>query len=142
MQEQKFTKPSNSGMQEGDQPRMPSIEDILKGANRQQRREYARKTKNLTPEQKAELDRKIVESNVAGGVTKAWNKAISLAVIRGADFMTEKIYTDYLSKIDEHGISGKERDKRIEKFLSDMRLGYANLLARQEKQGQAQEKEK
>ena len=142
MQDQKFTKPSNSGMQEGDQPRMGSIQDVLKRANRQQRREYERKTKKLTPEQKAELDRKIIEGNVSGGVTKAWNNAITLAVIQGMDFMTEKIYADYLSKIDEKGINNKERDKRIEQFLSDMRLGYTNLLARKEKQKQAQESAK
>ena len=142
MQTEKNTKPSNSGMQEGDQPRMESIKDVLKRANRQQRREYERKTKGLTPEQKAELDRKIVEGNVAGGVTKAWNKAITMAMIQGVDFMTEKVYTDYISKIDESGIGKHERDKRIEQFLSDMRLGYANLLARREKQKQASESEK
>lgn len=142
MQTEKNTKPSNSGMQEGDQPRMESIEDVLKRANRQQRREYERKTKGLTPEQKAELDRKIVEGNVSGGVTKAWNKAIAGAINYGADFVTEKIYTDYISKIDEAGIGKHERDKRIEQFLSDMRLGYANLLARREKQKQASEPEK
>ena len=142
MQTEKNTKPSNSGMQEGDQPSMASIEDVLKRANRQQRREYERKTKGLTPEQKAELDRKIVESNVSGGVTKAWNKAITMAMIQGVDFMTEKVYTDYISKIDEAGIGKHERDKRIEQFLSDMRLGYANLLARREKQKQASESEK
>ena len=139
MQTEKFTKPSNSGMQEGDQPRMESIEDVLKRANRRQRREYERKTKGLTQEQKAELDRKIVEGNVSGGVTKAWNKAIAGAINYGADFVTEKIYTDYISKIDEAGIGKHERDKRIEQFLSDMRLGYANLLARREKQKQASE---
>ena len=142
MQKEKFTKPSESGMQEGDQPRMQSIEDVLSRANRQQRREYERKTKNLTPEQKAELDRKIVEGNVSGGVTKAWNKAIASAMSFGVDFMTEKVYTDYISKIDESGIGKHERDKRIEQFLSDMRLGYANLLARREKQKQAAESEK
>jgi len=142
MQTEKNTKPSNSGMQEGDQPRMESIEDVLKRANRQQRREYERKTKNLTPEQKAELDRKIVEGNVSSGVTKAWNKAIASAMSYGIDFMTEKVYTDYISKIDESGIGKHERDKRIERFLSDMRLGYANLLARREKQKQASESEK
>ena len=142
MQTEKNTKPSNSGMQEGDQPRMPSIEDVLGRANRQQRREYERKTKNLTPEQKAELDRKIIEGNVSGGITKAWNKAIASATIAGIDFFTEKVYTDYISKIDESGIGKHERDKRIEKFLSDMRLGYANLLARREKQKQASESEK
>ena len=142
MQTEKFTKPSNSGMREGDQPRMESIEDVLKRANRQQRREYERKTKGLTPEQRAELDRKIVEGNVSGGVTKAWNKAITMAMIQGMDFMTEKVYTDYISKIDESGIGKHERDKRIEQFLSDMRLGYANLLARREKQKQAAESEK
>mgnify|MGYP001227076863 FL=1 len=142
MQTEKNTKPSNSGMQEGDQPRMASIDDVLKRANRQQRREYERKTKGLTPEQKAELDRKIVEGNVSGGVTKAWNKAIAGAINYGADFVTEKIYTDYISKIDEAGIGKHERDKRIEQFLSDMRLGYANLLARREKQKQASEPEK
>ena len=142
MQTEKFTKPSNSGTQEGDQPRMESIEDVLKRANRQQRREYERKTKGLTPEQKAELDRKIVEGNVSGGVTKAWNKAIAGAINYGADFVTEKIYTDYISKIDEAGIGKHERDKRVEQFLSDMRLGYANLLARREKQKQASEPEK
>ena len=56
--------------------------------------------------------------------------------------MTEKIYTDYISKIDEAGIGKHERDKRVEQFLSDMRLGYANLLARREKQKQASEPEK
>ena len=142
MQTEKFTKPSNSGMQEGDQPRMASIEDVLKRANRQQRREYERKTKGLTPEQKAELDRKIVEGNVSGGVTKAWNKAIASAMSYGIDFMTEKVYTDYISKIDEAGIGKHERDKRIEQFLSDMRLGYTNLLSRREKQKQAAESEK
>lgn len=142
MQTEKFTKPSNSGMQEGDQPRMESIEDVLKRANRQQRREYERKTKGLTPEQKAELDRKIVEGNVSGGVTKAWNKAIAGAINYGADFVTEKIYTDYISKIDEAGIGKHERDKRVEQFLSDMRLGYANLISRREKQKQAAESEK
>lgn len=142
MQTEKFTKPSNSGMQEGDQPRMASIDDVLKRANRQQRREYERNTKGLTPEQKAELDRKIIEGNVSGGVTKAWNKAIAGAINYGADFMTEKIYTDYISKIDEAGIGKHERDKRIEQFLSDMRLGYTNLLARREKQKQAAESEK
>ena len=139
MQKEKFTKPSESGMQDGDQPRMPSIEDVLSRANRQQRREYERKTKNLTPEQKAELDRKIIEGNVAGGVTQSWNKAITMAMIHGMDFMTEKVYTDYISKIDENGIGKHERDKRIEQFLSYMRLGYANLLARREKQKQAAE---
>ena len=137
MQKEKLTKPSESGMKDGDQPRMPSIEDVLSRANRQQRREYERKTKNLTLEQKAELDRKIVEGNVSGGVTKAWNKAIASATIAGIDFFTEKVYTDYISKIDEAGIGKHERDKRIEQFLSDMRLGYANLLARREKQKQA-----
>ena len=142
MQQVMFTKPSNSGMQEGDQPRMESIEDVLKRANRQQRREYERKTKGLTPEQKAELDRKIVEGNVSGGVTKAWNKAIAGAINYGADFVTDKIYTDYISKIDESGIGKHERDKRIEQFLSDMRLGYTNLLSRREKQKQSSESEK
>ena len=142
MQTEKNTKPSESGMQEGDQPRMESVEDVLKRANRQQRREYERKTKGLTPEQKAELDRKIVEGNVSGGVTKAWNKAIAGAINYGADFVTEEIYTDYISKIDEAGIGKHERDKRVEQFLSDMRLGYANLLARREKQKQASEPEK
>jgi len=126
-------------MQEGDQPRMASIEDVLKRANRQQRREYERKTKGLTDEQKAELDRKIVEGNVSGGVTKAWNKAIASAMSYGIDFMTEKVYTDYISKIDEAGIGKHERDKRVEQFLSDMRLGYTNLLSRREKQKQAAE---
>ena len=142
MQKEKFTKPSESGMKDGDQPRMQSIEDVLSRANRQQRREYERKTKNLTPEQKAELDRKIIEGNVSGGVTKAWNKTIASATIAGIDFFTEKVYTDYISKIDESGIGKHERDKRIEQFLSDMRLGYANLLARREKQKQAAESEK
>ena len=142
MQTEKNTKPSNSGMQEGDQPRMASIDDVLKRANRQQRREYERKTKNLTPEQKAELDRKIIEGNVSGGVTKAWNKAIASATIAGIDFFTEKVYTDYISKIDESGIGKHERDKRVEKFLSDMRLGYANLISRREKQKQSAESEK
>jgi len=126
-------------MQEGDQPRMASIEDVLKRANRQQRREYERETKGLTDEQKAELDRKIVEGNVSGGVTKAWNKAIASAMSYGIDFMTEKVYTDYISKIDEAGIGKHERDKRVEQFLSDMRLGYTNLLSRREKQKQAAE---
>jgi hypothetical protein len=139
MQTEKNTKPSNSGMQEGDQPRMASIEDVLKRANRRQRREYERKTKGLTDEQKAELDRKIVEGNVSGGVTKAWNKAIASAMSYGIDFMTEKVYTDYISKIDEAGIGKHERDKRVEQFLSDMRLGYTNLLSRREKQKQAAE---
>ena len=139
MQTEKNTKPSNSGMQEGDQPRMASIEDVLKRANRQQRREYERETKGLTDEQKAELDRKIVEGNVSGGVTKAWNKAIASAMSYGIDFMTEKVYTDYISKIDEAGIGKHERDKRVEQFLSDMRLGYTNLLSRREKQKQAAE---
>ena len=142
MQTEKNTKPSNSGMQEGDQPRMASIDDVLKRANRQQCREYERKTKNLTPEQKAELDRKIIEGNVSGGVTKAWNKAIASATIAGIDFFTEKVYTDYISKIDESGIGKHERDKRVEKFLSDMRLGYANLISRREKQKQSAESEK
>lgn len=142
MQQVMFTKPSESGMQEGDQPRMESIEDVLKRANRQQRREYERKVKGLTPEQKAELDRKIVEGNVSGGVTKAWNKAIASAMSYGIDFMTEKVYTDYISKIDESGIGKHERDKRIEQLLSDMRLGYANLISRREKQKQASESEK
>ena len=142
MQKEKFTKPSESGIQDGDQPRMPSIDDVLSRANRRKRREYERKTKNLAPEQKAELDRKIIEGNVSGGVTKAWNKAIASATIAGIDFFTEKVYTDYISKIDESGIGKHERDKRIEQFLSDMRLGYANLLARREKQKQASESEK
>lgn len=140
MQTEKNTKPSNSGMQEGDQPRMASIEDVLKRANRQQRREYERKTKGLTPEQKAELDRKIVEGNVSGGVTKAWNKAITLATIAGIDFCTEKLYTDYISKIDEEGISKKDREKLIEKMLSDWRSAYLKLVIRKEKQKQAQDK--
>ena len=142
MQTEKNTKPSNSGMQEGDQPRMASIEDVLKRANRQQRREYERKTKGLTPEQKAELDRKIIEANVSGGVTKAWNKAIAGAVNFGADFMTEKVYTDYISKIDEDGISKKDREKLIEKMLSDWRSAYLQLVIRREKQKQASESEK
>ena len=142
MQTEKNTKPSNSGMQEGDQPKLKTLEDVKVGMNRQQRREYERKTKGLTPEQKAELDRKIVEGNISGGVTKAWNKAITMAMIQGMDFMAEKVYTDYISKIDEAGIGKHERDKRIEQFLSDMRLGYANLLARREKQKQASESEK
>lgn len=139
MQTEKFTKPSNSGMQEGDQPKLKSLEDIKAGMNRQQRRDYDRKSKGLTPEQKAELDRAIVEGNVSSGVTKAWNKAIAGAINYGVDFFTEKVYTDYISKIDEHGISKHEREKRIEQFLSDMRLGYASLLARREKQKQAAE---
>ena len=142
MQTEKFTKPSESGMQEGDQPKLKTLEDVKAGMNRQQRREYERKTKGLTPEQKAELDRKIVEGNVSSGVTKAWNKAIASAMSYGIDFMTEKVYTDYISKIDESGIGKHERDKRIERFLSDMRLGYANLLSRREKQKQASESEK
>ena len=142
MQTEKNTKPSNRGMQGGDQPTLKALEDVKAGMNRQQRREYERKTKGLTDEQKAELDRKIVEGNVSGGVTKAWNKAIASAMSYGIDFMTEKVYTDYISKIDEAGIGKHERDKRIEQFLSDMRLGYANLLARREKQKQASEPEK
>lgn len=141
MQTEKFTKPSESGMQEGDQPRMESIEDVLKRANRQQRREYERKTKGLTPEQKAELDRKIVEGNVSGGVTKAWNKAITLATIAGIDFCTEQLYTDYISKIDEEGISKKDREKLIEKMLSDWRSAYLQLVIKREKQKQAAEAE-
>ena len=141
MQTEKNTKPSNSGMQEGDQPRMAPIDDVLKRANRQQRREYERKTKGLTPEQKAELDRKIVEGNVSGGVTKAWNKAITLATIAGIDFCTEKLYTDYISKIDEEGISKKDREKLIEKMLSDWRSAYLQLVIKREKQKQDSESE-
>ena len=139
MQTEKNTKPSNSGMQEGDQPRMAPIDDVLKRANRQQRREYERKTKGLAPEQKAELDRKIVEGNVSGGVTKAWNKAITLATIAGIDFCTEKLYTDYISKIDEEGISKKDREKLIEKMLSDWRSAYLQLVIKREKQKQDSE---
>jgi hypothetical protein len=128
-------------MQEGDQPRMESIEDVLKRANRQQRREYERKTKGLTPEQKAELDRKIIEGNVSGGVTKAWNKAITLATIAGIDFCTEKLYTDYISKIDEEGISKKDREMLIEKMLSDWRSAYLQLVIKREKQKQDSESE-
>ena len=141
MSKEKFTKPSNSGMQDSDKPRFDSVQDVLKNANRQQRRAYERKTKGMTAEQKAELDKKIVEGNVTNGITKAWNRAISLATIRGIDFFTEKVFTDYVSKIDEKGISNKERDKRIEAFLSDMRIGYANLMARREREAQAVEKE-
>jgi hypothetical protein len=141
MQTEKFTKPSNSGMQEGDQPRMAPIDDVLKRANRQQRREYERKIKGLTPEQKAELDKQIVQGNVSGSVTKAWNKAITLATIAGIDFCTEKLYTDYISKIDEEGISKKDREKLIEKMLSDWRSAYLQLVIKREKQKQDSESE-
>lgn len=139
---EKNTKPSNSGMQEGDKPKFQSFEDVKAGMNRQQRRAYDKKAKGLTEEQLAELNKKIVEGNIASGVTKSWNKAIAGAVNYGIDFFTEKVYTDYISKIDEHGISKHEREKRIEQFLSDMRLGYASLLSRREKQKQAAESEK
>ena len=141
MQTEKNTKPSNSGMQEGDQPKLKTLEDVKAGMNRQQRRDYERKTKGLTDEQKAELDRKIIEGNVASGVTKAWNKAITLATIAGIDFCTEKLYTDYISKIDEEGISKKDREKLIEKMLSDWRSAYLQLVIKREKQKQDSESE-
>ena len=142
MQTEKFTKPSNSGMQEGEQPKFQSFEDVKKGMNRQQRRAYDKKAKGLTEEQLAELNKKIVEGNIASGVTKSWNNAITLATIAGIDFCTEKLYTDYISKIDENGISKKDRDALIEKMLSDWRSAYLQLVIRKEKQKQASEAEK
>lgn len=142
MQTEKFTKPSNSGMQEGDQPKFQSFEDVKKGMNRQQRRAYDKKARGLTAEQLAELDKKIVEGNVTSGVTSSWNKAITLATIAGIDFCTEKLYTDYISKIDEEGISKKDREKLIEKMLSDWRSAYLQLVIKREKQKQAIEAEK
>ena len=142
MQEEKFTKPSNSGIQEGDQPKFQSLEDVKKGMNRQQRRAYDKKAKGLTEEQLAELNKKIVEGNIASGVTKSWNNAITLATIAGIDFCTEKLYTDYISKIDEEGISKKDREKLIEKMLSDWRSAYLQLVIKREKQKQASEAEK
>ena len=139
MQTEKFTKPSNSGMQEGDQPKFQSFEDVKKGMNRQQRRAYDKKAKGLTEEQLAELNKKIVEGNISSGVTKSWNKAITIATIAGIDFCTEKLYTDYISKIDEEGISRKDREKLIEKMLSDWRSAYLQLVIRREKQKQAAE---
>ena len=142
MRTEKFTTPSNSGMQDGDQPKFQSFEDVKAGMNRQQRRAYDKKAKGLTPEQKAELDKQIIEGNIASGVTKSWNKAITLATIAGIDFCTEKLYTDYISRIDEEGISKKDRDKLIEKMLSDWRSAYLQLVIRKEKQKQAVESEK
>lgn len=142
MQTEKFTRPSNSGMQDGDQPKFQSFEDVKAGMNRQQRRAYNKKAKGLTEEQLAELNKKIVEGNIASGVTKAWNKAITLATIAGVDFCTEKLYTDYISKIDEDGISKKDREKLIEKMLSDWRSAYLKLVIRKEKQKQSVESEK
>ena len=142
MQTEKFTTPSNSGMQEGDQPKFQSFEDVKAGMNRQQRRAYDKKAKGLTEEQLAELNKQIVEGNIASGITKSWNNAIALATIRGIDFCTEKLYTDYISKIDEEGISKKDRDKLIEKMLSDWRSAYLQLVIRKEKQKQASESEK
>lgn len=142
MQEEKFTKPSNSGIQEGDKPKFQSFEDVKKGMNRQQRRAYDKKSKGLTEEQLAELNKKIVEGNISSGVTKSWNNAITLATIAGIDFCTEKLYTDYISKIDENGISKKDRDAIIEKMLSDWRSAYLKLVIRKEKQKQSAESEK
>jgi len=142
MQTGKFTKPSNSGMQEGDQPKFQSFEDVKKGMNRQQRRAYDKKAKGLTEEQLAELNKQIIEGNIASGVTKSWNNAITLATIAGIDFCTEKLYTDYISKIDENGISKKDRDALIEKMLSDWRSAYLKLVIRKEKQKQSAESEK
>ena len=142
MQREKFTTPSNSGMQEGDQPKFQSFENVKAGMNRQQRRAYDKKAKGLTEEQLAELNKKIVEGNIASGITKSWNNAIALATIAGIDFCTEKLYTDYISKIDEEGISKKDRDKLIEKMLSDWRSAYLQLVIRKEKQKQASESEK
>jgi hypothetical protein len=142
MQTEKFTRPSNSGMQEGDQPKFQSFEDVKKGMNRQQRRAYDKKAKGLTEEQLAELNKKIVEGNISSGITKSWNNAITLATIAGIDFCTEKLYTDYISKIDEDGISKKDREKLIEKMLSDWRSAYLQLVIRKEKQKQTVELEK
>ena len=141
MQTEKFTRPSNSGMQEGDKPKFQSFEDVKAGMNRQQRRAYDKKAKGLTEEQLAELNRQIVEGNIASGVTKSWNNAITLATIAGIDFCTEKLYTDYISKIDEEGISKKDREKLIEKMLSDWRSAYLKLVIRKEKQKQSQQNE-
>ena len=142
MQTEKFTKPSTSGMQDGDLPKFQSFEDVKKGMNRQQRRAYDKKAKGLTEEQLAELNKKIVEGNISSGITKSWNNAITLATIAGIDFCTEKLYTDYISKIDEEGISKKERDALIEKMLSDWRSAYLKLVIRKEKQKQSAESEK
>ena len=142
MQTEKFTTPSNSGMQDGDQPKFQSFEDVKKGMNRQQRRAYDKKAKGLTEEQLAELNKQIIEGNIASGVTKSWNNAITLATIAGIDFCTEKLYTDYISKIDENGISKKDRDALIEKMLSDWRSAYLKLVIRKEKQKQSAESEK
>lgn len=139
---EKNTKPSNSGIQDGDQPKFQSFEDVKAGMNRQQRRAYDKKAKGLTEEQLAELNKKIVEGNIASGVTKSWNKAITIATIAGIDFCTEKLYTDYISKIDEDGISKKDREKLIEKMLSDWRSAYLKLVVRREKQKQSVESEK
>lgn len=139
MQTGKFTRPRNSGIQDGDQPKFQSFEDVKAGMNRQQRRAYDKKAKGLTEEQLAELNKKIVEGNIASGVTKSWNNAITLATIAGVDFCTEKLYTDYISKIDEEGISRKDREKLIEKLLSDWRAAYLQLVIRKEKQKQAAE---
>lgn len=142
MQMEKNTKPSNSGIQDGDQPKFQSFEDVKAGMNRQQRRAYDKKAKGLTEEQLAELNKKIVEGNISSGVTKSWNNAITIATIAGIDFCTEKLYTDYISKIDEEGISKKDREKLIEKMLSDWRSEYLRLVVRRERQMQAQESEK
>ena len=129
-------------MQEGDQPKFQSFEDVKKGMNRQQRRAYDKKAKGLTEDQLAELNKKIVEGNISSGITKSWNNAITLATIAGIDFCTEKLYTDYISKIDEEGISKKDREKLIEKMLSDWRSAYLKLVIRKEKQKQTVEAEK
>jgi len=129
-------------MQDGDLPKFQSFEDVKKGMNRQQRRAYDKKAKGLTEEQLAELNKKIVEGNISSGITKSWNNAITLATIAGIDFCTEKLYTDYISKIDEEGISKKERDALIEKMLSDWRSAYLKLVIRKEKQKQSAESEK
>ena len=142
MQTEKFMKPSTSDMQDGDQPKFQSFEDVKNGMNRQQRRAYDKKAKGLTEAQKEELNKQIVEGNIASGVTKSWNNAITLATIAGIDFCTEKLYTDYISKIDEEGISRKDREKLIEKMLSDWRSAYLQLVIRREKQKQAAESEK
>lgn len=142
MQMEKNTKPSNSGIQDGDQPKFQSFEDVKAGMNRQQRRAYDKKAKGLTEEQLAELNKKIVEGNISSGVTKSWNNAITIATIAGIDFCTEKLYTDYISKIDEDGISKKDREKLIEKMLSDWRSEYLQLVIRREKQKQSVESEK
>lgn len=139
---EKNTKPSNSGIQDGDQPKFQSFEDVKAGMNRQQRRAYDKKAKGLTEEQLAELNKKIVEGNISSGVTKSWNNAITIATIAGIDFCTEKLYTDYISKIDEDGISKKDREKLIEKMLSDWRSAYLKLVVRREKQKQTVEAEK